>query len=452
MVAEERSRETATWFGQPRGLFVIAGLELWDRISFQGMQALLTLYMAGALLLRGHVEHVWGFGGVRGAIEWFHGPLSTQALATQVFGLYIAFAYLMPVFGGLLGDRLIGRRRAVVLGALLMTAGHFCMAFEQPFLLALLLLILGAGTLRGNLAPQLGELYSREDRRRTFAFQIYGSSVNLGLFIAPLVTGWLQQAYNWHVGFAFAGFGMLIGLGVYLCGHRYLPEEMPRSSVEAPAAPLTQADKRTIAWLLALVPVASLFWLAQSQVWNTYNFWVRDHVRLAYGHWTMPIPWLQSLDGLAPFICLPPVLVFWRWQARRGREPGEFTKIALGCFIFAASTLLLSLAQYTAGPDGRASLLLPVLFHFGSNIGWLFFSPIILALYSRLAPKSVNATMMGIYYLSIFIGSSASGWLGSLYETLPASAFWALHAGLCALGGVLFLLFGSFMRRTIAPG
>ncbi|HEX4859887.1 MAG TPA: oligopeptide:H+ symporter, partial [Rhizomicrobium sp.] len=286
MVAEERSRESATWFGQPRGLFVIAGLELWDRISFQGMQALLTLYLAGVLLKAGHVEHIWGFAGLRGIIEGVRGPLSIQAMATQVFGLYVAFVYMMPMFGGLLGDRLIGRRRAVVLGALLMTAGHFCMAFEQSVLLALLLLILGAGTLRGNLAPQLGELYSKEDRRRTFAFQIYGSSVNLGLFIAPLVTGWLQQAYNWHVAFAFAGFGMLVGLAIYLSGNRYLPKETSRTST-VPAAPLTQADKRMIAWLLALVPVASLFWLAQSQVWNTYNFWVRDHVRLSYGHWTM---------------------------------------------------------------------------------------------------------------------------------------------------------------------
>src|SRR5580698_11194015 len=179
-VAEERSRETATWFGQPRGLFVIAGLELWDRISFQGMQALLVLYMVGVLLLPGHVEHVWGFAGLKGIIEGFRGSLSVQALATQVFGLYVAFVYMMPVFGGLLGDRLIGRRRAVVLGALLMTAGHFCMAFEQSVLLALLLLILGAGVLRGNLASQVGDLYSDDDRRRETAFQIYYGALNSG--------------------------------------------------------------------------------------------------------------------------------------------------------------------------------------------------------------------------------------------------------------------------------
>ncbi len=447
--AETIDTHSQTVFGQPRGLAYIAGTELWDRISFHGMQALLVLYMVGQLLLPGHIEHIVGFAGLRRVIEWATGPLSTQALASQIFGLYVGLVYFTPVFGGLLGDRLLGRTRAVTLGAILMTAGHFCMAFDQSFLLALLLLILGAGTLRGNLAPQIGELYSKEDRRRGTAFQIYGSAVNLGAFIAPLVTGVLQQQFDWHIGFAFAGFGMLFGLVVYLSGRRYLPPEAPRGPKET-LPPLSARDKRVMILLTLLVPVSSLFWIAQSQVWNTYNLWVRDHITLKFGQWTMPVPWLQSLDGLLPFLCLPPLLLFWRWQARRGREPDEFAKIATGCFIFAGSTLLLAAAQYAAGPDGRAPLIFPVLFHFGSNIGWLFFSPTVTALYSRTAPRQVNATMMGVYYLSVFIGSVVSGRLGGLYETLSAAQFWALHAALCALGGVLFLLFGAVMRRTLS--
>src|ERR1043166_9498310 len=155
-------------FGHPRGLVFLAGTELWDRISFHGMQALLVLYMVEQLLLPGHVERIVGFGAVRAAIESVTGPLSVQALATQIFGLYVGLVYVTPVFGGLLGDRVLGRRRAVALGALLMTAGHFCMAFDASFLLALLLLILGAGTLRGNLAPQhrVSNLRQRRQSRR----------------------------------------------------------------------------------------------------------------------------------------------------------------------------------------------------------------------------------------------------------------------------------------------
>ena len=438
-------------FGHPRGLWVLASTELWDRISFHGMQALLVLYMVGALLLPGHVEHIVGFSSFRAAIEGVTGPLSIQALATQIFGLYVGLVSFTPVFGGWLGDRVLGRTGAVSLGALLMTAGHFCMAFDASFLLAMLLLILGAGCLRGNLSPQLGELYGRDDRRRDAAFQLYGAAVNLGAFIAPLATGALGQAYGWHVGFAFAGFGMLIGLIVYLAGGRLagLPGRGEVRPVAAAAARLSKAEWRVTLHLLALIPISALFWVAQSQIWNTYNLWVRDHVQLRFGAWTMPVPWLQSLDGLAPFILLPPTLMLWRWQAKRGREPYEATKVAIGCFIFAASTLWLAAAPLALDASGRTPLLWAIVFHLASNAGWLFFTPTMNALYSRTAPAAVNATLMGCNALSVFFGSVISGRLGGLYETLSPTQFWSLHAALVGLGGVLMLLMGARLRREL---
>ncbi len=435
-------------YGHPRGLAVLAGTELWDRISFHGMQALLVLYMVEQLLLPGHIEQIAGFGAFSTGIEQLTGPLSAQALASQIFGLYVGLVYLTPVLGGWIGDRFLGRTRSVTLGALLMTAGHFCMAFDRSFLLALLLLILGAGCLRGNLTPQVGELYGKQDRRRVVAFQIYGATINLGAFIAPIATGALGQAYGWHVGFAFAGFGMLLGLVIYLFGRRHLPPEAPRGP-RAARAPLEPHERRAILFLLALVPIAALFWVAQSQVWNTYNLWVRDHVDLQIGGWTMPVPWLQALDGLAPFVCLPPVIAFWAWQARRGAEPDEFTKIAIGCFLFAGSTLWLAAAHLVTDSAGRTPLFWPVIFHFASNLGWLYFAPTIIALFSRAAPTGVNATMIGVYYLSIFLGSVVSGRLGGLYERLSASLFWGLHAALVAGGGILMLVVGSRFRREL---
>jgi POT family proton-dependent oligopeptide transporter len=437
-------------FGHPRGLGVLGATELWERISFHGMQALLVLYMVGQLFQPGHIETIVGFATFRAVIEGVTGPLSVQALATQVFGLYVGLVYFTPVLGGALGDRWLGRTRTVILGALLMTAGHFCMAFDPTFLLALLLLILGAGCLRGNLTPQVGELYSKEDTRRVVGFQIYAAAVNLGAFIAPLASGALGAAYGWHVGFGFAGFGMLLGLVIYLLGRRHLPLEAPRGP-RAAAEPMTPRERRTVGLLVALVPVAALFWIAQSQIWNTYNLWVRDHIDLTFGAWTMPVPWLQSLDGLAPFVCLPPMLAFWRWQARRGREPHEFNKIAVGCFIFAASTLILAGAGFVADAGGRAPLLLAVTFHMASNLGWLYFAPTIIALFSRAAPTPVNATMVGVYYTSIFLGSVISGRLGGLYETLDPAAFWVLHAGLVGLGGVIMLLIGWRFRAAYLP-
>lgn len=435
-------------FGHPRGLAVLAGLEVWDRVSFYGMQSLLTLYMANQLLLPGHVEQIVGFAAYRSVLEGIVGPLTVKGLATQTFGLYVGLVALTPILGGFLGDRMLGRRKGIVLGGLLMTGGHFALAFDQSFLLALLLLIFGAGFVRGNVTPQIGELYAPEDRRRGVAFQVYGSVINFGAFVAPLVTGALGKAWGWHYAFGFAGFGMLIGLVVYLLGQRHLPPE--RLRVNGERIRLARAEWRPVLSLLTVVPVASTYWVAQSQVWNTYNLWAEEHLQLSIGGWIMPVNWLQSLDGLAPFLLLPPVLMLWAAQARRGREPNEVGKIAIGCFIFGAGTLLLAGAQFVTDGQGKTPLLVAVLFHFISNLGWLFAVPTLNALFSRVAPRSVNATLLGVNALSVTIGSFVSGRLGSLYEVLPPMQFWLIHAAVVTGGGMLMLLIGALLRRQFA--
>jgi proton-dependent oligopeptide transporter, POT family len=192
----ESVRTDTDLFGHPRGLIVLAGTEFWDRISFHGMQALLVLYMAEQLLLPGHVAHVVGFAAFRSVIEAVTGPLSNQALATQIFGVYVGLVYFTPLLGGVLGDRLLGRFHTVALGAILMSAGHFCMAFDRSFLLALLLLVLGAGCLRGNLMSQVGALYSTADRRRDDGFQIYYALLNGSIFAGSMISGRLGGLYE----------------------------------------------------------------------------------------------------------------------------------------------------------------------------------------------------------------------------------------------------------------
>ncbi len=434
-------------FGHPRGLYVLAGTELWDRISFHGMQALLTLYMAGYLLLPGRVEHIAGFAAFRAAVQTVTGPLSVTALASQVFGLYVGLVYLSPLGGGWLGDRVLGRRPTVILGGLLMTAGHFAMAFDASFLLALLLLILGAGALRGNLQPQIDTLYPPGDRRRADAFQIYYSMINAGAFIAPLLTGWLQVEWGWHIGFGFAGVGMLVGLAIYVGGARELPGDARRVAA-AQRARLTPDERVRLITLFLLVPVTAAFYIAQSQVWNVYNLWVRDHVQMRVGTFDVPIPWLQSLDGLSPLIFLPPMLAFWRWQARRGAEPDDLGKVAIGCFIFAAGTLWLALAGLVFGA-ARTPLLWAVFFHLLSNLGWLYFTPIMAALFVESAPAGLRGVMTGVNFSAIFVASLISGRLGGLYEGLSPPAFWTLHAAIVGAGGLYALVFGAPLRRGL---
>ena len=227
-----------TLFGHPRGLFYLAFTEAWERFSFYGMTALVVLYMVNQLLLPGHAEHIAGFGGFRAGLESVVGPLTTQGLASQTFGLYSGFVYFTPLIGGMIADRWIGQRNAVVIGALSMSAGHLAMAFDQTFLIALLLLVIGSGFLKGNISAQVGALYPLDDEtRRTHGFVIFSTAINIGAVAGPLLCGLLAQVYGWHYGFGVAAIFMLLGLATYLYGYRSLPARVERSATRTIGSP-----------------------------------------------------------------------------------------------------------------------------------------------------------------------------------------------------------------------
>ena len=444
---------TGDLFGQPKGLWVLAGTELWDRISFHGMQAMLVLYMTGDLLVHPErMARIIGFGAYRSAVESMTGPLTDVALATQTFGFYLAFVTGLPLLGGWIGDKFTGRKIAVGLGAAMMTAGHFFMAFDATFLFALLFLMTGAGMLRGNLSPQIKSLYPDGDPRETNAFQYYYFAVNFGAFIAPIVTGAVAAVYGWHLGFGVAGIGMLIGLIIYLAGSRHLPADGGRTLADKPAAPreaLTAGQKRRVLGLFALIPISVAFWTAQAQIWNVYNVWVRDNIDMTVGSFAVPVPWLQSLDGLAPALLTPITIWIWGSMARKGREPDEFGKLAFGLALFGLAVALLATGPMLAGASGRGPLLLPVLFHVLSNFGAVWFAPVMLALYATRAPATWRGTLVGINSLAVSAGSLISGRMGSLYEQMSAPNFWLLNAAFCFGAAIVALLARGFYRRML---
>src|SRR5207244_2453520 len=204
--------EDRSFIGHPRGLAYLAFTEAWERFSYYGMQSLLVLYMVNRLLHPGHIEHIAGFGPFRHLLESiYRGPLSVQALASAIFGLYTGLVYLTPIGGGLIADRVLGHTRTVTIGALLMAAGHFLMAFDVTFLAALTCLLTGVGCFKGNLASQVGALYATGDNRRADAFQVYYIFINAGVIAASLVDGTLAEVYGWHFGFGDVVVGVLIG-------------------------------------------------------------------------------------------------------------------------------------------------------------------------------------------------------------------------------------------------
>jgi len=420
-----------SFIGHPRGLGYIAFAEAWERFSYYGMQALLVLYMVNRLLHPGHIENILGFGPFRHLIESFRGPLSVQALASMIFGLYTGLVYLTPIVGGLIADRWLGRTLTITIGALLMSAGHFLMAFDVTFLIALTCLLTGVGCFKGNLASQVGALYPTGDNRRADAFQIYYIFINGGVIAAPLIAGTLGEKVGWHWGFGAAGVGMLIGLTIYLLGRKYLPpdspvvEEKEASANHTAKSKLTRRDKMAILILVVLLPFLTIAIIPNQQIFNAYLVWAQDHANLIFFGKKMPTTWLITLDSIVSVSFLFIAVVFWRIWSKKFREPAEITKIAIGSLIA---------------------------FHVLNSAGFANVFPVSLALYARVAPAALSATIIGVYYLAFFAGNNLVGWIGGFLEKMPATQFWLLHATLAGTAGVIFLVAGKLFGHLLAPG
>lgn len=321
------------------------------------------------------------------------------------------------------------------------------MAFEASFLFALLMLILGSGLLKGNLAAQVGALYDKSDKRRDSGYSIYVFSVNVGATIAPLICGTLGELYGWHYGFGVAGIGMLIGLAIYILGQPHLPKD--RVETEGEEAPkLQKGDGVVILSILGMLALTSLYWTAQTQVWNAYPLWLREHVDRSVFGLDVPVTWFQSLDSMAVLVLAPLVLWYWRHQSKRQAEPSDLIKLTIGCAVFAAAFILLGLGDLLSG-DNQTLLIWPVIFHFVCGIGFLYVGPIALALTSRAAPDAVNSMMVGSYYLAIFVGGLFSGWLARFYEQMPTANFWLLHAAIVGFAAVLIFALRPLLTRSM---
>ena len=417
MTTESRQQETL--FGHPKGLYILFFTEMWERFSYYGMRALLVFYMTKHLLF-------------------------SQERASEIYGLYTGLVYLTPLFGGMLADRLWGQRRTVVLGGTLMAVGHFLMVFESLFFPALLFLILGNGAFKPNISTQVGRLYPPGDPRRDRAFNIFYVGINLGAFFSPLVCGTLGEVCGWHYGFGVAGIGMMVGLGIYLWGQRYLmPDTLVRTAERdaPPQAPLTGEERRRIYALVAVCLVATLFWAVAEQQGNTMALWAdEDTDRHIFG-WLMPATWIQSFNPFMIFLFTPLVTAYWAWQSRRGREPSSLTKIAIGIALAAAACLIMVPAARIYAADGTPVSLLWIVGHFAVlTAGELFLSPVGMSLVTKLAPQRMVSMMMGVWFLTSFGGSFIAGYVGSFWEKMPKDAYFLLLAGMAGLGALAVTL------------
>ena len=417
------------WFGQPRGLTVLFLTNMWEQFSYFGMRALLVYYMTKQLLV-------------------------AQGTASLIYGTYTACAYFTPIVGGVIADRLLGKRRAIIIGASVMAAGHFMMGFPNLLYVALATIALGNGLFLPTLPSQINDLYAEGDPRRGWAYNVYYLGINIGGFLAPLICGTLGEVFGWHVGFGAAGLGMLVGLVIYLWGQRYLPAEQGRAeTVPTAAASVVARGRMGLPTVLVLAAVAlsvTVFRGAYEQAGNTVALWADAGVDRALGSWTVPMTWFQSLNPLLVMAMTPMLLASWKTRADAGRDTSPALRMATGALIVAGAYLMLCAVDAFSG--GKAHWLWLVAFFGVYTFGELFILPTGLGLFARLAPPGFGATTVAAWYLTIFAGSLSAGLVGTLWSRMPHTAYFALLAGLAVIAAILLRLIDPWARRVEAGG
>jgi POT family proton-dependent oligopeptide transporter len=400
------AKEERIWFGQPRGLTVLFLTNMWEQFSYYGMRALLMYYMTKQLLLApGH--------------------------SSLIYGAYTASAYFTPIIGGVIADRVLGKRRAVIIGASVMAAGHFMMAFEPLLYVALATIAIGNGLFLPSLPSQVGDLYKSNDPRRGWAYNLYYLGINIGGFLAPLVCGTLGELYGWHYGFGAAGIGMLAGLVIYLVGQPLLPPEQPRALETGEKGGF---DRATVLVLLGIALSVTVFRGAYEQVGNSVALWIDSGVNRQAGSFAIPATWFQSLNPLFVMLMTPLLLAYWRRRADAGHDQPPARRMATGALLVGAAYLMLAAV---AASGGAAGWMWVALFFLLFTFGELFILPTGLGLFARLAPRRLGATTVAAWFLTIFSGSLSAGLVGTLWSRMSHPTYFLMLAGIATVAALL---------------
>ena len=469
-----------SFFGHPRGLATLFFTEFGERFSYYGMRALLILFMTASM-----AEGGLGF---------------DDAKAGAVYGLYTSMVYFACVPGGWLADRLLGLRRAVLYGGILIALGQFSMAVNNIsfFYFGLFLVVLGTGLLKANISVMVGQLYAPEDRRRDAGFSIFYMGINLGAFISPLLCGYIGQRIDWRLGFGAAGIGMTLGLVQYVLGQKNLGDAgLPPKN---PALPLlawlvlalaagigllmgievipvtaqgladaggvmlltvviaifgwmlttrgwTPKERRRIYGIAVLFLASVAFWSVFEQAGSTLNLFAERSTRTEISGFDFPASWLQSVNSIF-IIALAPVFA-WLWVALGPREPSTPAKFSLGLTFVGLGFALLIGGAIQAEQGMQVSPLWLIGVYFLHTVGELCLSPVGLSAMTRLAPARVAGLMMGVWFLSIANGNYIGGRLAALYEALPLPVLLGSVAGVAILAGLLLAAMSRPIKKLM---
>jgi proton-dependent oligopeptide transporter, POT family len=403
---------------QPPGLYLLFGVEMWERFSYYGMRAFLVLFL---------VSTAGGFG-------W------SKQDAANLYGWYTGLVYLTPIIGGYLADRVLGTHRALIIGSIVIASGHFCLAIQSKptFFLGLGLIILGTGFFKSNISTMVGQLYQPNDRRRDAAFTIFYMGINTGAALGPIICGYLAKSprFGWHWGFGAAGVGMVLGLVTYLLlKPRYLPGigAAPAARVvtrdSRPKEPLSSDDKRGIAAIAILAFFNISFWVAFEQAGSSLTFFAEERTQRQFLGMDFLAPYFQSVNPVAIIVLAPLFAWMWGRLAARGREPSTPVKFATGLFLMSISCAIMVVAARLSDAGARVSPLWLIVVYVLQTCGELCLSPVGLSMVTKLAPARFASLMMGIWFLAFFVSDRVAGVLAGMVEKVERGEVFHLLGG-----------------------
>lgn len=478
----DSTQDNAGIGGHPRGLTTLFFTEMWERFSYYGMRALLILYMTTAVAAGG-----LGF---------------DTKTAASIYGAYVGSVYLMSIPGGWIADKVLGTRRAVLVGGIIIALGHFSLAVpsQYTFFAGLILIVLGTGLLKPNVSTIVGELYSREDQRRDAGFSIFYMGINIGAFLAPLVCSYLGEQINWHLGFAAAGIGMTFGLVQYVMGKdrlAHVGHPPAQSSAETRKRGIQGAlfmagicaavgllffgpepivkyqsvimvggvvlfigwlflfflkpeEKKPVGAIIVLFLFAIVFWACYEQAGSSFSLFARDLTNRNILGYEFPAGWYQSSPAIFVVILTPLFVLLWKKMG--DKQPSSPVKFSLGLLFVGLGASLLAMASMLIAGSGKAGPWWLVGVYMLQTIGEICLYPVGLSVTTKLAPQRLAGLMMGIWFLSISFGNFAAGIAAGYFEAGSQEALVGLFSKVATvpiIAAVVLLAVTPFLRKLM---
>lgn len=432
---------------QPPGLYLISFTSIWERFSYYGMRAFLILYMANAVISGNPKANLGGLG-------------LSESTSGLIYGIFTGSCYLLPLLGGFLADRFIGKRRSVLIGGILIMLGHFTLAADAgfvPFFIGLTVLAIGNGFFKPTAASMIGDLYEPGDKRRDSAFTIYYMLFNGGAFLAPIICGFFGETYGYRYGFLTAAFGMLLGLIVYVSGQKkYLgniglkPVKVDKATAQAEKKPLTKEEVDRISVIVVLLFFVTFFWAGFEQAGSTLTLFTDKYIDKTVFGWSVPTSWFQAINPIFIVILGPVFSKLWMTLTRKGKNPPTPMKMGMGMIALGAGFIFMIGAVMQRGGNVadvnvKASILWIIGTYMLHTIGELLVSPIGLSMVTKLAPIRLASLFMGVWYLSSFVANILSGLTVRYVESLGAMTIFSGIAIFVAALGVIVLFLSRWL-------